>query len=361
MIDTIHCYLNTATPVDMIHIVDDEEIRRMGKVVGYKGKLKNIQLEYFYSRISDYNYLRLRGSLAKYYYGTNLKSFPDAITVGKAIQQLEDELGVPIGRSYLTRLDIGLNVPLPHPSVEYARRIYKKAYAKPKIYWAEHQTIYIGNKTVMTSVYDKLAETNGDLQLPTKFKGKYVLRIEHRINGSDSIKNKLRMSQKPMLKHLSNPSIYGSCISFFNQEFDKLKWKKTDEKYSFNSYRLKDIMKEKFVRTLINPKVVENVLTQLEVGYRTDKIDRHLYFEDKKQLGQLLELADRSPKNKVKYMKQLEERVSVDMKYKESLNYLQQLEKEDVDKKYKESLNYLKQLEKEDFFEQLEKEDVEDI
>ena len=361
MYDSIHCYLNIARPINKKNIVDYEEIRGMGKVVGYKGKLKNIQLKNFYKRATGKNHLRLWGSLTKYYYGNNLKSFPDAITVGKAIQQLEDELGVLIRRSYLTRLDIGLNVPLPHPTVEYARRIYKKAYAKPKKDWAEHQTIYIGNKTVMSSVYDKLAETNGDLQLPTKFKGKNVLRIEHRIFGSHNIKNKLRMSQRPMLKHLLDPSIYGSCISFFNQEFNKLKWKKTDEKYSFNSYRLKDIMKEKFVRTLINPKVVENVLTQLEVGYRTGEIKKHLYYEDKKQLGQLLELADRSPKNKVRYIKQLEEQVSVDMKYKKAVNYLKQLEKEDMDKKYNEAVNCLKQSNKEDFLEQLEKEELKDI
>lgn len=152
-IDTVS--LNT--PALPIHdALSDEErytkVAKNGEVVRYTANHGGIKV------LVTPHGTRVTGSIAKHIAGSNLTGF-DPAAVGPVLIEIGDALGLPEGELLLarvTRLDVGANLVLRRPVVDYldsarsANRLHRRPYRRG--------TLYFANTLRTLALYDKIAE-----------------------------------------------------------------------------------------------------------------------------------------------------------------------------------------------------------
>jgi len=177
MYDTIYMTLSAKDVVD-IDILSEvpcrlERIKMTddGDQIYYEGHLKNLKVNVSHKSV------RIKGSLAKYYFGNNFQIL-SLFDTKKAIKRISNELQLPIERSKVTQLHFGINiVTSEQPKVYYSVLGDCKHFEK---FHFENTLMYsnINRKFVF---YDKVLEArNKRLTIPQDWKGKNVLRFELR-------------------------------------------------------------------------------------------------------------------------------------------------------------------------------------
>jgi len=119
MFDTIHIWLPSerSGKIDLNLFIQNlektEEIKSEFGEYKIRGKLRQNLNVLFTS-----NGISIKGSLAKYFIGNNLKTLTRE-EIKTAIQKIGNDLSIPILKAKLTRIDIGFNM-----SMEYEPRYY---------------------------------------------------------------------------------------------------------------------------------------------------------------------------------------------------------------------------------------------
>lgn len=137
----------------------------------YKGRLKN------YTVFINDTGISLKGSLAKYHLNDNIKTLNRGDSK-RAIEQMDNELGLPISKARVIRLDFAQNLLMRYEPEAYYQYLgdcrYYQRLLQPK-------SLYYNNSKRVKLFYDKIAETKKQgLIIPEIFTGQNLLRFELR-------------------------------------------------------------------------------------------------------------------------------------------------------------------------------------
>lgn len=142
------------------HVLQCLTQRRTSLINDSGNIIENGSLENLNVFLSQDKLLRISGSLAKFYYGSNL--FPLSLSDTKrVIEKLSDLFHLDVAKGHLTRIDYGVNVLLNNPVEEYLN-----TFAESDGYTKNIKGQY-GSRTISYKIsyrdikfYDKIAEIN---------------------------------------------------------------------------------------------------------------------------------------------------------------------------------------------------------
>ena len=165
------------------------------KLTGYLDNLKVC--------LSSYSMSIKGGSLSKYSLGDNYQTLSRKSTQ-TAIEKVSDCLHLPIDKARVTRLDVGTTFILNNPVDVYLSHLGALSYSKRLV---EPDGLYYAQKERRLCFYDKNKEQRREgEQIPELYRGKNVLRYEHRLTG--------RIPSK-----LGVPEVTGAML--YNKDFFK--------------------------------------------------------------------------------------------------------------------------------------------
>lgn len=235
MIDTIVIILtkhDAHTDWDIYQIADRLDIDTVrtttsANSVFLTGKLKNMNL------LITPDYLRVTGSLTKYYFDNNLQtmSHDDIVT---AIVSLGDELGLPIERGYIKRIDVGRNIIVKNNVRQYLNSFDETdGYHRDRI---NDRLLYKKtNGTHSMIMYDKKKELQKNAREFYQYnrngilKGKNILRYEVKLEQKI---NQLLKYKRVKVVHLRSTTFLKKLNNFWHMKYKSISTKKT---FSFST------------------------------------------------------------------------------------------------------------------------------
>lgn len=164
------------------------------------------------------NGLSIKGSPAKYYFGDNDRSL-DINTTKLAFNQLSDELGIHLDDCKVTRVDIGFNIVVERPPIEYCRILGDNNYYQRLD--MENGLEYRNNQRGI-SLYDKEAEMkNRGATIIPMLQGLNVLKAEVRLKNHKTVCRNLDVDFLTV-KDLYDPVIYRRMLQLWGKELDAI-------------------------------------------------------------------------------------------------------------------------------------------
>ncbi len=147
-----------------------------GKTViehGYGGCLGNLRVEVYEGELT------VEGSICKWYKGSNLESLTRTETEAM-IKKLSEELGLPMERAEVQRLDFGRNLITRYKPWNYFRHLGRMKFTRREMF--KGTVYYFKGDYWKLEFYDKVKEykenTTGR-ELPEAWRGKNILRYEY--------------------------------------------------------------------------------------------------------------------------------------------------------------------------------------
>lgn len=176
MIDTIHLYIRTdQLPLnyqkDFRHLFTDHETKIDYTGATNTGRFKNFKI------LFNESGMYLYGSLAKYYLGTNQKTLRKSDII-KAIDDLSQELSLPLYKARVNRVDLAENIITTQPINLYYNLLGTARYFQR---WEINDNVAYQNGNRYILFYDKMREIQKSKEVPTRILNhKNVLRVEYR-------------------------------------------------------------------------------------------------------------------------------------------------------------------------------------
>lgn len=179
MYDTVNFYLNAgdAGNVDLMAEVPQyldtfkDETTKAGNVSIW-GKSQDYNI-----KITEYGISISKGSLAKYLYGTNLKTL-NRDEAKQALEKISDTLHLPMDAATVQRLDAGTNIEVTYKPPVYFNHLgqYKRSERQP-----QNKGLYYSTTNEQLALYDKIAQQKKkQIPIPAEYTGKNLLRYEMR-------------------------------------------------------------------------------------------------------------------------------------------------------------------------------------
>ncbi|MCM1163396.1 MAG: hypothetical protein NC339_04025 [Muribaculaceae bacterium] len=138
------------------------------------GKTGNLSVS-----ISPYQVKVKDGSLCKWLLGDNYQAMGRG-DVQRAVEKLSDVLHLPFDRATITRLDVGLSIPVREPTANYFNHLGVLNYAK-RLQQASGLYYYRHSQAERLCFYDKNREQRDNREeIPELYRGVNVLRYEQR-------------------------------------------------------------------------------------------------------------------------------------------------------------------------------------
>lgn len=173
---------NVEQNLDNVSDIVDKET---GEVIGYKGKVENLNISIFNSGLS------ITGSLSKFMYNDNLFSLTQK-TTKEAIYKLSDSLKINIDEAKISELEFGTNFIMKYPIKMYLDLLKNAPYLEA--IRTTNDTLYFrskgktrgvrGNNNKVLCFYDKVKEVEArEGLIPSVYANQNVLRYEIRYNG----------------------------------------------------------------------------------------------------------------------------------------------------------------------------------
>lgn len=177
MFDTVKLYLrqDSARDTDLlaeipVHLEDTTAHEKQDQIY-YSGTLENLRIYVSERGVS------IQGSLAKYYLSDNMQTLRRQDTE-RAIQELSDELHLPIKEAQVSRVDFAHNFIMQYEPEVYYPHLGESQYFKRYI---QPESLYYKNGNRTKLFYDKLSEAkSGGYEIPEVWTGKHILRYEIR-------------------------------------------------------------------------------------------------------------------------------------------------------------------------------------
>jgi len=201
---------------------DSVGITTKGNIISVNGKLKNMKVY-----ITE-DHLRISGSLAKYYFDNNLQTmdYDDIVT---AIVWLGDELGLPIERGFIKRIDIARNI-----IVKMNPRQYLDCFDETDGYHKDRindRLLYKKtNGTHSLTMYDKVKELKKNEREFYQYhrdgvlKDKNILRFEVKLEQKI---NQLLKYKSVRVVHLRSKTFLNKLNDFWYMKYKSISTKKT--------------------------------------------------------------------------------------------------------------------------------------
>ncbi len=216
MYDTINFWLSfdNVGNFDMSRILQSlsditEHTKEDGQAY-HSGNLRNYKVNMSGQGIS------LKGSLAKYFLPDNFHTLTRSDTA-RAIEQMSDELHLPIINAKLSRIDFAQNFIVDNKPEAYYPYLGDSQYYKRLM---QPKSIYYVNELRQKVFYDKVAEgKKSRLKLPDVWTGQNVLRYELRL--CKRLPNELNMAEVTA-KQLYNERFYMAIFDKWQAEYDSI-------------------------------------------------------------------------------------------------------------------------------------------
>ncbi|WP_431158028.1 phage/plasmid replication domain-containing protein [Winogradskyella poriferorum] len=149
-----------------------------------------------------------KGSLAKYFLPDNFHTLTRSDSC-KAFEMMADEIGLPITKAKITRIDFAQNFLMRYKPEAYYSYLGESQYYKRQ---PQSKSLYYSNSIRQKVFYNKIAEGKSKrMELPNVWKGENVLRYEMRFKSR-------------LTKQFNQPEITANILSdekFYMVVFDK--------------------------------------------------------------------------------------------------------------------------------------------
>ncbi len=160
--------------------------------------------------------ISIRGSLPKYFLKDNFQTLMRS-DIQRSIEQMSDEIHLPISRSKVTRIDLAQNY-----MTNYKPELYFDSLGDSRYFirLVQPQSIYYSNKRRIKLFYDKIAEgKRKGYVIPDVCLNSNVLRYEYRIKG-----NAIIVPGKDIIKakDLYDESVYIYFIDAYVREYENI-------------------------------------------------------------------------------------------------------------------------------------------
>lgn len=148
---------------------------KTGEVLGWNGYCRNLDV------FVSHKYLRVNGSLPKYYIGNNVERF-SRLQAKEAIQSLSDTLHVNMNMANITGLDFSATIKVKNPVPEYLSLFgscstFVKVFYGTTVYY--NPTTKAKIKPTQLCIYDKVAEcVDNKFPIPREYINNNLLRYE---------------------------------------------------------------------------------------------------------------------------------------------------------------------------------------
>ena len=176
MYDSVQLWLSTPNGQSVLPYLSERKettaLDENGRV-SLSGNLGNIRVRVCRGGVS------INGSLPKFHLKTNAGTL-DRSETGRAIQNLSDELHLPLESACVTRFELGENFILSRPVGGYLVQLGESSRYE-RMETQKDETLTYANKQRILQFYDKVAELkNSRAIVPESFLNKSVLRYEAR-------------------------------------------------------------------------------------------------------------------------------------------------------------------------------------
>lgn len=178
--------------------------------VYFSGKLKNLNISF-----SD-NGIYLNGSLAKYYLPDNFHTLTRSDSK-RALEQLSDELHLPIKESRIKRIDFSQNFLMNHKPESYYKHLgecvnYNRL--------TQARSLYYSNSLRTKLFYNKVAEAkHSRIEIPKVWLNQNVLRYELRFK--ERLSNQFNLSEVKA-QNLYDEKFYMSLFDRWHSEYQSI-------------------------------------------------------------------------------------------------------------------------------------------
>lgn len=239
MIDSIHIRLQRAELTTeqistlLSRLIIKKTIERSNGNVSYIGNYKNFNIAVNSETIT------LNGSLPTFLCGHNLKSMHHRENI-KALMLLSQELGIPIMKGEIARIDVAETIPVNHSAIRYFISLDETPkYARFRHDNPSHGLRY-EKENVQLVFYNKTYEAMKYPDAYKEYDSKNLLRIELRIkfNVRRTLKNKI---PKLAVLHLMSPSFFKTLAKYWLSTYNKIVKKRRLLKYphakSWNTFQ----------------------------------------------------------------------------------------------------------------------------
>ncbi|RPI19828.1 MAG: hypothetical protein EHM58_00100 [Ignavibacteriae bacterium] len=226
-----------------------EEFDRTTKEESISGEIGNLDIKKFGNRK-----IRVKGSLAKYYYGTNLYTLtrPDVVL---AIEKLNDELIIDLSDAKVFSMEIGTNLIMKENIQMYLNCLGDKPYCEK---WSFPGSDYFGNKQKQFIIYDKCKEIGKNkVVIPSEFK-KYqgkILRLEYRIKR----RVKYEFNKVVYVKDLCQRDFYNKSVNMLKDNYFSVMKLNSLNPHKKNSYTPSEFM-DFMIAALVNKAGYDNAI-----------------------------------------------------------------------------------------------------
>lgn len=239
MIDSIHIRLQrTELTTEQIstllsRLIIKKTIEHSNGRISYIGNYKNFNVAVHPKTIT------LNGSLPTFLNGHNLKSMPHWENI-KALKQLSKELGIPIMKGEIARIDVAETIPVDNNIIRYFLSLDETPKFVRYRYDNPSNGVRYEKKNVILAFYNKTHEAMKHANAYREYGSKQLLRIELRINFNvrRTLKNKIR---KLAVLHLMAPLFIKRLANYWLTTYHEIVKKRRLLKYphakSWNTFQ----------------------------------------------------------------------------------------------------------------------------
>jgi hypothetical protein len=187
MLDTIKIHIPTSQITPFFKTTgtrllsnNTQKTTGQGEIIYKSGNFKNLQI------LQNHQGIYITGSLAKFRYDTNQKTLnlPDIV---KTLEEIAEDLGLPIMEGKVSRIDIGDNIITKEPVENYYKILGEtKHFRKYNL----HSGLEFRSSNRCISIYNKINELKKEnAPIIPLFENRYVLRYEYRLLNHATIAN----------------------------------------------------------------------------------------------------------------------------------------------------------------------------
>lgn len=164
--------------VDLSHLMDTRQTQRDDGTATYSGRLGSLNVWVKEPPGGEHWWVTVSGSLARFHKGTNAVDFTWT-EASDALGDVEEALGVGIGRASVTRLDLAANLRMDGHPANYLSTLTSISGGKYKASYYPGETVQFSNTLRTISLYDKGHEVRKKGgPMPPEIAGVHVLRCE---------------------------------------------------------------------------------------------------------------------------------------------------------------------------------------
>ncbi len=232
------------------------------------------------------DYIRISGSLAKYYLGNNVATMARS-DIEKAVAKMSKDFGLDVSNFDVWRIDIGATFLMNHSVCNYLAYLESCPRYKPVLY-PESKMFINGQRTLI--FYDKVKDV-------IKKESKHVIQ-QLKTNGvfreTDNyfryemqIKRKTRKTfglTEFKARHLYDEKVYIKMIELWQREFFKVKKKREIMDFQSEEQINPGVLKNSLASIGLENLGKQELIDMLTRKYQNGEIQKHSYFNMKKML-----------------------------------------------------------------------------